>query len=62
MERANIQRVENQDTNYKLNAYMHSKLKEQIGLRNYLRHIQRVCFITSDKNILSVICENREKL
>ena len=62
MERTNIQRVENQDTNYKLNAYMHSKLKEQIGLRNYLRYIQRVCFITSDRNVLSVICENREKL
>ena len=62
MERANIQRAENQDINFKLNAYMHSKLKEAVGLRNYLFYIQRVCFITSDRNVLSVICENREKL
>ena len=62
MDRANVQVAESQDVNQKLNAYMHSKLKEEIGLRNYLRYMKTVVFSALEKHIFAVICENREKL
>ena len=62
MERTNAQVAESQDVNQKLNAYMHSKLKEEIGLRNYLRYMKTVAFSALEKHVFAVICENREKL
>lgn len=62
MERTNTQRIENQDVNQKLNAYIHSKLKDEIGLRNYLRYIKTVAFSAMEKHVFAVICENHEKL
>ncbi len=46
--------------NQKLNAFVHSKLKSDIGIRKYLYHIQNAVFTVVNKNILAVISDDRE--
>ena len=46
--------------NQKLNSFIHTQLKEKIGLRKYLYDIQNLVFTAIDKTTMGVICEKQQ--
>ena len=45
----------NIDINQKLNTFLHSNIKEIIGIRSYLYHFQNIIFTALNKNSLAII-------
>ena len=58
MQQASIDIKQNSTINDKINIFFHSKLKEKIGIRNYIRNFQDVFFLAVDKTTFGIICNN----
>jgi len=54
--------TKNIDINQKLNSFIHSNIKEIIGIRNYLYNLQNIIFTAINKNTLAVIGNSKENV